>query len=92
MGGSTKTDPKGCLFSLLYSLGSFSLACGSLWELNPADRITMQKGALLISLGFVYFVALTEFLNKLILRTSFGLNFVKRYRLRISDVLDITNK
>lgn len=92
MGSSTKTDPKGCLFSLLYSLGSFSLACASLWELTPSDRITMSKGALLISLGFVYFVALTEFLNKLILRTSFGLNFVKRYRLRISDVLDITNK
>ncbi|XP_055535315.1 ceramide synthase [Wyeomyia smithii] len=92
MGGSAKTDPKGCIFSLLYSLGSFGLACGSLWELKPSDRITVQKGALLISLGFVYFIALTEFLNKLILRTSVGLNFVKRYRLRISDVLDITNK
>ncbi|XP_058838970.1 TLC domain-containing protein 3A isoform X2 [Topomyia yanbarensis] len=92
MGDSVKTDPKGCVFSLLYSLGSFGLACASLWELNPSDRITVQKGALLISLGFVYFVALTEFLNKLILRTSLGLCFVKRYRLRISDVLDITNK
>ncbi|XP_058460739.1 TLC domain-containing protein 3A [Malaya genurostris] len=92
MRDNVKTDTKGCAFSLLYSLGSFGLACASLWELNPSDRITVQKGALLISLGFVYFVALTEFLNKLILRTSVGLCFVKRYRLRISDVLDITNK
>lgn len=92
MSGSSKTDPKGCVFSLLYSLGSFGLACASLWELNPSDRISVRRGALLISLGFVYFVALTEFLNKLILRTSLGLSFVKKYRLRISDVLDITNK
>lgn len=87
-----KTDPRGCLFQLLYSLGSFGLACASLWELNPSDRISIQKGSLLIALGFVYFVALTDFLNKLILRTSIGLSFVKKYRLRISDVLDITNK
>lgn len=87
-----KTDPRGCLFQLLYSLGSFGLACASLWELNPTDRISIQKGSLLIALGFVYFVALTDFLNKLILRTSIGLSFVKKYRLRISDVLDITNK
>lgn len=92
-GGAThKTDPRGCLFQLLYSLGSFGLACVSLWELNPSDRISIQKGSLLIALGFVYFVALTDFLNKLILRTSIGLSFVKKYRLRISDVLDITNK
>uniref|UniRef100_A0A8D8ETG7 Protein FAM57B n=1 Tax=Culex pipiens TaxID=7175 RepID=A0A8D8ETG7_CULPI len=92
-GGAThKTDPRGCLFQLLYSLGSFGLACASLWELNPSDRISIQKGSLLIALGFVYFVALTDFLNKLILRTSIGLSFVKKYRLRISDVLDITNK
>lgn len=87
-----KTDVQGCVFPLVYSLGSFGLACASLWELNPSDRITVPRGALLISLGFVYFVALTEFLNKLILRTTLGLCFVKKYRLRISDVLDITNK
>lgn len=91
-GATHKTDPRGCLFQLLYSLGSFGLACASLWELNPSDRISIQKGSLLIALGFVYFVALTDFLNKLILRTSIGLSFVKKYRLRISDVLDITNK
>lgn len=92
MSGAIKTDPRGCIFPLLYSLGSFGLACASLWELKPSDRITVQRGALLISLGFVYFITLTEFLNKLILRTSVGLSFVKKYRLRISDVLDITNK
>lgn len=91
-GGALKTDPRGCIFPLLYSLGSFGLACASLWELKPSDRISVQRGALLISLGFVYFIALTEFLNKLILRTTLGLSFVKKYRLRISDVLDITNK
>lgn len=91
-GGTHKTDPKGCLFQLFYSLGSFGLACASLWDLNPSDRISVQKGALLITFGFVYFVALTDFLNKLILRTTIGLSFVKKYRLRISDVLDITNK
>lgn len=87
-----KTDAKGCVFSLLYSLVSFGLACVSLCGLAPSDRITVQQGALLITLGFVYFIALTEFLNKLILRTSIGLSLMKRYRLRICDVLDITNK
>lgn len=90
-GGPHKTDMS-WMFQLCYSLGSFGLACASLWELNPTDRISVQKGALLIAFGFVYFVALTDFLNKLILRTSIGLSFVKKYRLRISDVLDITNK
>lgn len=87
-----KINTRGCVFSLLYSVGSFALACASLSTLNPSDRISVQKGALLISLGFVYFVALTEFLNKLLLKTALGHNFVKRYRLRVSDVLDITNK
>uniref|UniRef100_A0A182MXI7 TLC domain-containing protein n=1 Tax=Anopheles dirus TaxID=7168 RepID=A0A182MXI7_9DIPT len=87
-----KINTRGCVFSLLYSIGSFALACASLSTLNPSDRISVQKGALLISLGFVYFVALTEFLNKLLLKTALGHNFVKRYRLRVSDVLDITNK
>ncbi|XP_053679548.1 ceramide synthase [Anopheles nili] len=87
-----KVNTRGCVFSLLYSIGSFALACASLSTLNPSDRISVEKGALLISLGFVYFVALTEFLNKLLLKTSIGHNFVKRYRLRVSDVLDITNK
>ncbi|XP_055621438.1 TLC domain-containing protein 3A isoform X2 [Toxorhynchites rutilus septentrionalis] len=92
MSANTKTDTKGCLFALLYSVGSFGLACASLWDLKSDDRITVQKGALLITLGFVYFITLTELLNKLILQTSLGLNLVKRYRLRISDVLDISNK
>ncbi|XP_041785485.1 ceramide synthase [Anopheles merus] len=87
-----KLNTRGCVFSLLYSVGSFALACASLSTLDPSDRITVQKGALLISLGFVYFVALTEFLNQLLLRTTIGHSFVKRYRLRVSDVLDITNK
>uniref|UniRef100_A0A182M8H0 alkaline phosphatase n=1 Tax=Anopheles culicifacies TaxID=139723 RepID=A0A182M8H0_9DIPT len=87
-----KLDTRSCVFSLLYSVGSFALACASLSTLNPSDRITVEKGALLISFGFVYFVALTEFLNKLLLRTTIGHSFVKRYRLRVSDVLDITNK
>uniref|UniRef100_A0A182YEC0 Uncharacterized protein n=1 Tax=Anopheles stephensi TaxID=30069 RepID=A0A182YEC0_ANOST len=87
-----KLDTRSCVFSLLYSVGSFAVACASLSTLNPSDRISVQKGALLISFGFVYFVALTEFLNKLLLRTPFGHSFVKRYRLRVSDVLDITNK
>ncbi|XP_049547528.1 uncharacterized protein LOC125958305 [Anopheles darlingi] len=87
-----KHNTRGCVFSLLYSIGSFALASASLSTLNPSDRITVEKGALLISLGFVYFVALTEFLNKLLLKTALGHSFVKRYRLRVSDVLDITNK
>ncbi|XP_058067366.1 ceramide synthase [Anopheles bellator] len=87
-----KINTRGCVFSLLYSVGSFALATASLSSLNPSDRISVQKGALLISLGFVYFVALTEFLNKLLLRTSLGHSFVKRYRLRVTDVLEITNK
>lgn len=92
MSEAIKTDPKGWIFPLIYSAGSFILACASLWEMQPSDRITVQRGALLITLGFVYFITLTECLNNLMLRTAFGLNVVKRYRLRISDVLDITNK
>ncbi|XP_064536300.1 ceramide synthase [Drosophila montana] len=83
----------GCYFSLACSIGSMSLACGSLWQIpNTTDRITLQRGLFLTSLGFIYFVSLTDFCNKYLLETKRGQQFRNKYRLMISDVLEITNK
>lgn len=83
----------GCYFSLACSIGSMSLACGSLWQIpNTTDRITLQRGLFLTSLGFIYFVSLTDFCNKYLLETKQGRLFRDKYRLMVSDVLEITNK
>ncbi|XP_011177038.1 ceramide synthase [Zeugodacus cucurbitae] len=83
----------GCYMSLACSIGSMSLACGSLLQIpNITDRISLQRGLFLTSLGFIYFVSLTDFCNKYLLKTKRGLQFRKKYRLMMSDVLEITNK
>uniref|UniRef100_A0A6P4EIU5 Protein FAM57B n=1 Tax=Drosophila rhopaloa TaxID=1041015 RepID=A0A6P4EIU5_DRORH len=95
---SVKTTPqspsrRGCYFSLAFSIGSMGLACGSLWQIpNSSDRISLQRGLVLTSLGFIYFVSLTDFCNKYLLETSHGQRFRRKYRLMMSDVLEITNK
>lgn len=78
--------------SLAYNLGAISLACGALFQLAPDSRISLQRGLLLLSLGFLYFVSLTDFFNKFLLETANGLRIRKKFRLKLSDVLDITNK
>ncbi|XP_034119587.1 ceramide synthase [Drosophila albomicans] len=89
----TLSSSCGCYFSLACSIGSMSLACGSLWQIpNTTDRITLQRGLFLTSLGFIYFVSLTDFCNKYLLETKRGQQFRHKYRLMISDVLEVTNK
>ncbi|EDW72200.2 uncharacterized protein Dwil_GK10357 [Drosophila willistoni] len=83
----------GCYFSLAFSIGSMGLACGSLWQIpNTTDRITLQRGLFLTSLGFIYFISLTDFCNKYLVETKRGQQFRRKYRLMMSDVLEITNK
>lgn len=85
-------NSRGCYFSLAFTIGSFGIAWGSLLSVSPSDRISLQRGALLSSLGAVYFTSLTNFINKFLLETSNGLKIRKRFRLKFSDVLDITNR
>ncbi|XP_016942249.1 ceramide synthase [Drosophila suzukii] len=90
---TSKAPRRGCYFSLAFSIGSMGLACGSLWQIpNSSDRISLQRGLVLTSLGFIYFVSLTDFCNKYLLETSHGQRFRSKYRLMMSDVLEITNK
>lgn len=82
-----------CYVSLACSIGSISLACGSLFQIpNTTDRISLQRGLFLTSLGFIYFISLTDFCNKYLLETKHGIKFRKKYRLMVSDVMDMTNK
>lgn len=83
---------RGCYFSLAFTIGSFGMAWGSLMSFSPADRISLQRGAFLSSMGIVYFSSLTHFFNAFLLETSNGLKIRKRFRLKFSDVLDITNR
>ncbi|GAB0092952.1 uncharacterized protein DMENIID0001_080040 [Sergentomyia squamirostris] len=80
------------LISLACSIGSMGIAWGSLLSLNISDRISLQRGVFLSSLGFVYFVSITDFFNRFLLETGKGLQWRKKYHLMISDVMDITNK
>ncbi|KAM7349985.1 ceramide synthase isoform 1-T2 [Cochliomyia hominivorax] len=82
-----------CYVSLACSIGSISLALGSLLQIpNTTDRISAQRGLFLTSLGFIYFISLTDFCNKYLLETKHGIKFRKKYRLMMSDVMDMTNK
>ncbi|XP_013104752.1 uncharacterized protein LOC106085189 [Stomoxys calcitrans] len=82
-----------CYVSLACSIGSISLAAGSFLQIpNTTDRISFQRGLFLSSLGFIYFISLTDFCNKYLLETSHGIKFRKKYRLMMSDILDMTNK
>uniref|UniRef100_A0A1L8DK35 TLC domain-containing protein n=3 Tax=Nyssomyia neivai TaxID=330878 RepID=A0A1L8DK35_9DIPT len=78
--------------SLACSIGACLAAVGSLLSLNISDRISLQRGVFLSSLGFVYFVSLTDFFNRFLLETTKGLQWRKKYHLMVSDVMDITNK
>lgn len=83
----------GCVFALACSIGSFSMACGSVLSLNAYnEKISYQRGMFITSLGFVYFISLTDFFRKYFLETASGIKFRQKYRLMTSDILDITNK
>ncbi|KAM8718438.1 hypothetical protein ACLKA7_001619 [Drosophila subpalustris] len=88
---ATADTGSNCSFSNSYS---FSNAFDKfLWNIpNTTDRITLQRGLFLTSLGFIYFVSLTDFCNKYLLETKRGKQFRDKYRLMVSDVLEITNK
>lgn len=90
-----KNNDKGGGFpfaSMACNMGSIGLAWACLFQLPADSRITLQRGLLLTSLGFLYFVSLTDFFNKFLLETSNGLKIRKKFRLKLSDVLEITNK
>jgi len=67
------------------------LAITSVWNQHE-PRVTGLKGVFLLTLGFLYFIKLTDFLNKFFLETRLGQIFRKRYSLAVDKVLDINNK
>lgn len=90
-----KENPRtrGCMFALACSIGSMSVACGNLLSLSAYnEKISFQHGMFITSLGFIYFISLTDFFHKYLLETASGIKFRQKYRLMISDVMDITNK
>ena len=89
---TTATTTPNPLYSVGFILSSFSLAFGSLWQLNTNDRVSVSRGIGLTSLGIIYWIALTNFFNKMMLGTKRGLELVKYFQLNLSDVLEITNK
>lgn len=84
---------RGCFISLAWSIGSVGIAWGSLMALaSPYERLSVQRGIFLTSLGFVHFISLTDFFNKYLMETNSGKRFRQKYRLMVSDAMDITNK
>lgn len=79
-------DHPGFGYSLTLSVLSIGVFLGSLLGLNPEDRLSWPRGCFYTSLGFIHFISLTDFLNKL------GLKLRNKYKLVKSDALDIANK
>lgn len=74
-----------CLQSLALSITSVSVFLGSLATLNVQDRISLLRGFVYTSLGFLHFISLNDFLNKFVAG-------IRGYNLLKSDALDIANK
>lgn len=74
-----------CLKSLALSITSVSMFVGSLSTLNVSDRISLLRGFIYTSLGFLHFISLNDFLNKFVAG-------IRGYNLLKSDALDIANK
>lgn len=83
---------RGCAFSFGCCVGSMTMACASLISVPAHEQISCQRGLFLTSMGFIYFISLTNFCNTFMLDTEVGRSFRRKYRLLVSDVLDITNK
>lgn len=78
---------------ILLATSSFILAFGCvLIQKEETTHVKLGLGALLISSGTVFFVSMTKMLHKMFLATSYGLSFVKRKTLSVSDCMDICNK
>lgn len=83
-----------CLLACAACSASLGLVVASLrWRVVAVgDKISYPHGAFVLAMGFVFFVALTQFLQTLLLHTHIGRTFCRRYRLIASDALEITNK
>lgn len=77
---------------LVLAISSFCLAFGIVLTQQDVTHVSLNLGIFLITLGFVFFISLTTLFNKCFLNTSFGLNYVNRKSLKISECLDIGNK
>ncbi|XP_026501410.1 ceramide synthase [Vanessa tameamea] len=74
------------------NVGALVIAINLVIGLNPEDRISVKRGAVLTALGLVYFVTLFELFNVAALFTGAGARFRHKYRLSCGEVLDISNK
>lgn len=76
----------------LLVVASFLLAFGAVSKHDSERRVSLPLGVFLVIAGTCFFVRVTQLLNKLMLCTSSGIKFVRRYNLSLSDCLDISNK
>ncbi|XP_070505979.1 TLC domain-containing protein 3A [Chironomus tepperi] len=77
---------------LTFAITSFTLAFGIVLKHENDVRVPIKLGLFIMVLGFVFFISMTKLLHKILLCSSYGLKWVKNFRLSISDCLDISNK
>ncbi|XP_052739135.1 TLC domain-containing protein 3A isoform X2 [Bicyclus anynana] len=75
-----------------FNVSALAAAINLVLVLDPEDRISVRRGAVLTALGLVYFVSLFELINVAALLTGAGARWRRRHRLSCGDVLDISNK
>ena len=73
-------------------VSSFVVAFGTVSKYHEETRVSIQLGLFLAFFGSLFFVNITNLLNKLMLCTESGLKFIKHFNLSLSDCMDITNK
>lgn len=72
--------------------GSLLAAWAVLHSLHPEDRVSAVQGICLMALGFIFFISSFDLCNYVMFHTSKGKKFVKKYKLSLYDVMDISNK
>lgn len=81
------------LVSLVFFITvSLIVAIFTISDLEWSDRISNGRGSVLFILGLIFFTCLFNALNVFSLHTTTGLRLVKKYKMSVTDVMDISNK
>lgn len=64
----------------------------SIVDLEWNERISNGRGTFLFGLGLIFFTCLFNAFNTLCLKTTNGQKLIKKFKMTVTDVMDISNK
>lgn len=78
------------LYHIFWATISLVVVNFGLIGVDWSDALPLSRGIFVMACGFIFFINLTLSFNKFFLNTLIGQKFLRKYKLRISDVLDLT--